>query len=143
MLVSIDRLYYMRPLAQHATPVPVDNSISFVLPFLPPSVNTLYRVDRTRGSIYKDRGVKKFIADAGWFLHAEREMDTPCRLDLLFTFGETSIKKSDLDNREKILIDCLQTYGLLKNDNLIYEKFCRKVPGDTDGVSGTLSIISL
>lgn len=112
----------------------------FSIDILPPSVNTLYKVGSRRGRgeyVYKNPDVRNFMEYAGYMLPRMREeIAVPVRLDVVFQFGETSIKRSDLDNRLKLICDALEAGGVIKNDNLIFEIRCSKKPGDNDNTSG-------
>lgn len=129
------------PLSRAAHSPDMKTLYDFSIDILPPSVNRLYKVGSRRGStyVYKDANIRNFMEYAGYMLpRPDAEITTPVRLDVVFSFHETSFDKSDLDNRLKLLCDALEARGVLKNDNLIYEIRCRKERSDTvDRTSGS------
>jgi len=88
----------------------------FVLPW-PPSVNTWTRCHRSRA--YKSKHWKIYSEGAGAVLGVAGEtITTPCRA--VYRLEPPTRRKYDLDNRAKIIGDCLQEWGILEDDHLIH-----------------------
>lgn len=87
--------------------------IRVVLPF-PPSVWEIYvgwGKSRRLSPVYA-----KWREDCGYFIRDRND-----RLDIPFSLSvalKRPNKRMDLDNRAKAILDVLQHYGVIKNDNL-------------------------
>jgi crossover junction endodeoxyribonuclease RusA len=85
----------------------------FLLPY-PPSGWDLYNgwgKERRLSSTYK-----KWRTDAGYFIKAPaKPIDRP--FSIAIALKRQNIRQ-DIDNRSKAILDCLQHYGVIKNDNL-------------------------
>jgi crossover junction endodeoxyribonuclease RusA len=85
----------------------------FHLPY-PPSGWDLYNgwgKERRLSSTYK-----KWRTDAGYFIKAPpKPIDKP--FSIAIALKRQNIRQ-DIDNRSKAVLDCLQHYGVIKNDNL-------------------------
>lgn len=59
---------------------------------------------------------KKWRADAGYFIKAPKQaISAPFSLHIAL---KRQNLRQDIDNRSKAVLDCLQHYGVIKNDNL-------------------------
>lgn len=87
--------------------------VKYLLPY-PPSTWELYRgwgKTRSLSSVYK-----KWRKDAGYFIKIpETPIDKPFSLAIAL---KRQNMRQDLDNRSKAILDCLQHYQVIKNDNL-------------------------
>ena len=86
----------------------------FHLPY-PPSVWSLYEGwgdKRHRSSNYK-----RWLNDAGWFIKPVPPKPIAVPFSLSIALRRQDIR-SDIDNRAKAVLDALQHYGVIKNDNL-------------------------
>lgn len=85
----------------------------FHLPY-PPSGWELYTgwgEKRRLSTIYK-----KWREDAGYFIRAPKvPISVPFSISIALCRQNL---RQDLDNRSKAILDCLQHYGVIKNDNL-------------------------
>lgn len=85
----------------------------FLLPY-PPSGWELYAgwgKERRLSSVYK-----KWRNDAGYFIKAPKEpLDKPFSISIAL---KRQNMRQDLDNRSKAILDCLQHYKVITNDNL-------------------------
>lgn len=116
----------------------------FKISELPPSINRIYKIGRSKyGSahIYKDPEAKCFEEIVLYSLPRAEQIINPCRLEIEFIAKENIVKKRDLDNMLKLLCDSIQSAGLLKNDNLIYEISCKKIAGDKNNTKGTFYLL--
>lgn len=85
----------------------------FILPY-PPSAWDLY--DGWGEKRRLSRSYKKWRQDAGYFI---KRPETPISVPFsLYVALKRQNLKQDLDNRSKALLDCLQHYGVISNDNL-------------------------
>lgn len=87
--------------------------IRISLPY-PPSGWDLYTgwaKTRRRSSSYE-----KWLTDAGYFIRAPKiPISVPFSISIALRRQNV---RQDLDNRSKAVLDCLQHYGVIKNDNL-------------------------
>ena len=69
---------------------------------------------------------RKWRDDAGWYIRGRNEppLSVPFALSIAL---KRPNKRQDLDNRSKAVLDCLQHYGVIKNDNL-----CERVTATWD-----------
>lgn len=84
------------------------------LPF-PPSVWEIYAgwgKTRHRSEVYN-----KWLRDAGYFIRCRNQEPVSVPFSASIALRRPS-KRSDLDNRAKAILDCLQHYRVIKNDNL-------------------------
>ena len=59
---------------------------------------------------------KKWRKDAGYFIKAPgKPIDVPFSISIAL---RRQNMRQDIDNRSKAVLDCLQHYGVIKNDNL-------------------------
>ncbi|MDW9415171.1 RusA family crossover junction endodeoxyribonuclease [Sinorhizobium meliloti] len=59
---------------------------------------------------------KKWRNDAGYFIKTPKQtIDQPFALHVAL---RRQNMRQDIDNRSKAILDCLQHYGIIKNDNL-------------------------
>ncbi|CCM77108.1 RusA family crossover junction endodeoxyribonuclease [Rhizobium mesoamericanum] len=88
-------------------------TMHFHLPY-PPSAWDLYEgwgINRRLSGPYK-----KWRNDAGYFIKAPKlPISAPFSLHIAL---KRQNKRQDLDNRSKAVLDCLQHYKVIKNDNL-------------------------
>lgn len=118
--------------------MPEENKYHFRLPFLPPSVNSLYRANFVKGRavIHKTNEVHQFERDARLLL---RRPPSPLPgwlgIKILFIVPQRFATK-DGDNLLKVLIDTLVDAGVIANDGHICRYEVEKRPGDTEGVTG-------
>lgn len=91
-----------------------------------PSKSNCYGVGKigNRCSMYKTKKLKDYEKLFGYqiqeFKHKskiELPVDSEFMATILVTYEN---KRSDLDNSLKIILDCLQSFGVIKNDNLCY-----------------------
>lgn len=58
----------------------------------------------------------KWRNDAGYFIrHKQPAISVPFSISIAL---KRPHKRQDIDNRSKAILDCLQHYGVIKNDNL-------------------------
>jgi crossover junction endodeoxyribonuclease RusA len=83
---------------------------------LPPSVNGLYRVFRGRTIVSKKcREYKRYIKGEIKRLELQNEQSTE-RLFVSIKLYAPNLRKYDVDNRVKVLMDALQASGLIVDD---------------------------
>ena len=91
----------------------MNSPIRLSLPF-PPSVWEIYEgwgKTRHRSKLYN-----KWLEDVGFFI---RKRGGPITSPFFIAIAlKRPTKRSDLDNRAKAVLDALQHYGVIKNDNL-------------------------
>lgn len=87
--------------------------MKYLLPY-PPSGWDLYQgwgKTRSLSSVYK-----KWRKDAGYFIKVpEKPISQPFSIAIAL---KRQNLRQDLDNRSKAILDCLQHYKVIKNDNL-------------------------
>ena len=89
--------------------------ININLPW-PPSVNSLYRINR-RSRIFKSKKAVDYTATVGWTLkRAGFEGFGMSRVEIDILACPPDRRKRDLDNIQKALLDSLQEAGLFKDD---------------------------
>lgn len=99
---------------------------AFVLDLpMPPSVNAIWRARRGQGGgkpqFYLDAKYKAWKLQCDGIYMATRpkvRLATPVKVDLHFDWHAVR-KHSDLDNRQKAVLDWLQRVGILENDNQV------------------------
>jgi len=81
---------------------------------MPPTVWEMYSGwGKTR---HLSASYAKWRQDAGWFIRGVREpLSVPFSIQIAL---KRPSKRSDLDNRAKCVLDLLQHYQVIKNDNL-------------------------
>jgi len=118
-------------------------SVSFKIPFLPPSFNSLYGVDSRFGRVkvfLKSEG-RQFKEKAKMFMPSSKIKFEKLRLEIGL-FGKwfcknKKPKRKDLQNLEKILIDAIaEKYGF--DDSLIFEKLTVKEESGSEAIKVTL-----
>lgn len=91
-----------------------------VLDFIPPPKSNRYLQGRN-GIRFLPARVKHAIDDTVYILSClkpEKPIDFPCSLEVIYYFKDR--RKRDLDNLNKTLQDCLQSAGIIKDDNLFF-----------------------
>ncbi len=91
------------------------------LPF-PPSTNRIWRISRSRVGAYLDPRYKawKRAADAEYFIHKREWKPVAGHFEITIVLDEkyTHRKRSDCDNRIKVILDWLQRVDLIEDDKL-------------------------
>lgn len=121
--------------------------VSFTIPFLPPSVNSLYGIQGgKRVRVFLKSEARQFKERAKLFM-PKKEIKTDCKLGLEFSvrgnwyFKNGNFKKLDLQNLEKILIDSIsEKYGF--DDCRVWWKKAEKEQFDDEGVRVVIYEIS-
>ena len=90
--------------------------MNIVLPYLPPSLNCLYRARGSR--IYKSARYTDFQKKVAADITADTTFKGNVHLDVVFHIKNKK-KCCDLDNYLKCLIDSLQDNGVIDNDKNI------------------------
>lgn len=93
-----------------------DDMQVFDIKAVPPSTNNLYR-NAGKGRVKTER-YKGWINAAGWdvALAKPKLMQCPVKISILINRPN---KRSDIDNRNKALIDLLVKHGVLIDDNQV------------------------
>ena len=82
----------------------------------PPSVNSLYRINR-RSRIFKSKKAVDYTATVGWTLKREGfEGFGTSRVEIDILACPPDRRRRDLDNIQKALLDSLQEAGLFQDD---------------------------
>lgn len=89
----------------------------FDIKAVPPSTNNLYFNARGKGRVKTER-YKGWLNAAGWdvALAKPKLMQCPVKITILINRPN---KRSDIDNRNKALIDLLVKHGVLIDDNQV------------------------
>lgn len=96
---------------------------------LPPTVNTMYRNSGSRR--YKRQEVQDWQEDiAGLMSELWHGKPYHRRAQVSIKFTTKDKRNWDIDNRIKVLLDCLQIAGVLLNDNQIDGLNVRRHRGD-------------
>lgn len=105
----------------------IDFSQKVVIHGLPPSKSNSYRVITIKGhaSLCKTQATKQY--EQSFFMqcglrNAQLNARFKLTIDVYF-----SSDRPDLDNSIKVVLDCLQTCGAIKNDRLCAEIHARKL----------------
>ena len=93
----------------------------FLIWSLPPTVNNLYGY--VRGSVYKKTEVRSWQSLTIKQMEQEWGQRPPItsRVKMKLELTSTTRRKWDLDNRIKVLQDCLERAGVIKNDGQIWK----------------------
>ena len=99
-------------------------SKTYVIPFLPPSVNSCYR--SFRGRVCKSKSYTDYINRFDEYLkHREITIITGMvKIEILFY--KKGARSYDLDNRLKSLIDSIKDI-LIEDDNMVVEINCKNL----------------
>ena len=99
-------------------------SKSYVIPFLPPSVNSCYR--SFRGRVCKSKSYTDYIQRFEEYLKGrDTEMiKGPVKVEI--AFYKKGARSYDLDNRLKSLIDSIKD-KLIEDDDMVVEMICKKI----------------
>lgn len=107
--------------------------LDIILPGLPPTVNHVYRTGRgiaryktAEGRRYQEQVVQ--VMDA--FRKNSELWDGPTSVKIVFT--SKNHLPWDVDNRIKVLQDCLAPAGVIKNDKQVVELYARRIWGAED-----------
>lgn len=99
-------------------------SFSYVIPFLPPSVNSCYR--SFKGRVCRSKSYNDYLNKFHEFLNARGSIEKiNGRVKVEITFYKKGARSYDLDNRLKSLIDSIKDV-LIEDDNMIVEINCKK-----------------
>lgn len=117
--------------------------IDFFLPVLPVSTNNLYGT--TRGGMrYKKPDVVAFERTAVLMLPKRVKMVEHCFLYVEFrACDRRTWSRRDTDNMLKLLQDCMQLAGMLKNDSLILHIEAKKILSDRESIKGYLESVDV
>jgi len=108
------------------------NLLNIKLPGLPPTVNHVYRTGRgvryktAEGRRYQEQVVQ--VMDV--FRKNNEPWDGPTSVEIYFT--SKNHHPWDVDNRIKVLQDCLAPAGVIKNDKQVVELYARRIWGAED-----------
>lgn len=111
--------------------------VRFSIPFIPPSINSLYGISTKRGrvSVFLKQEGRRFKDNAKMFMPKIEMPEAPVVLELRIVMSHSwickngNIKRFDIQNLEKILIDAIaERYGF--GDERIWKKECAKEVGD-------------
>lgn len=88
-----------------------------------PSKSNGYRIANNR--LFKSVELKSYEASFEWQIkkHLKESIDVPFQIWIEVYFQSN---RSDLDNAAKVILDCLQTSGVIKNDRLCQVLVMRK-----------------
>ena len=98
-------------------------STTYVIPFLPPSVNSCYR--SFRGRVCKSKSYTDYINRFDEYLKGKDIKLIKGRVKIEITFYKKGARSYDLDNRLKSLIDSIKDI-LIEDDNMVVEINCKK-----------------
>ncbi len=105
----------------------------------PPSVNHLYGHNKW-GGLYLKKEAKDWLTESMWILRkqeAYKTIDTPVRVEIEFYTWMIS----DLDNILKITLDFISKHAeIVKNDNLVFELYLKKIKVKRDEQKLVISI---
>jgi len=99
--------------------------LNFTIPFLPPSLNSIYKATHLKGGsirIYKSEEAKKFERNASFFLP---KLLLKEKVEIYLRFFISNPQKSDLDNLLKLTLDALQK-RVIENDSQVWSLTCHK-----------------
>ena len=106
---------------------------------LPPTVNHVYRTGKgiaryktAEGRRYQEQVVQ--VMDA--FRKNNEPWDGPASVEIFFTSKDH--RPWDVDNRIKVLQDCLAPAGVIVNDKQVVELYARRKWGDADSTHITV-----
>jgi Holliday junction resolvase RusA-like endonuclease len=87
---------------------------------MPPSVNSIWRINRFRNKPYLSERYKTWKRDSDNRYLANKKTWLPVKghFSARITLDEKRRRNSDADNRIKCLLDFLQRVGLIENDKL-------------------------
>lgn len=88
-----------------------------------PSKSNGYKIGN--GRLYKSAGLKLYEVMFEWQIkkHLKESIEVPFEIWINVYFQSN---RSDLDNAAKVILDCLQTSGVIKNDRLCVILVMRK-----------------
>jgi Holliday junction resolvase RusA-like endonuclease len=98
-------------------------SKTYVIPFLPPSVNSCYR--SFRGRVCKSKSYSDYIHRFDEYLK-DRDIQIikgPVKVEI--SFYKKGARSYDLDNRLKSLLDSIKD-KLIEDDDMVVEIICKK-----------------
>lgn len=98
-------------------------SASYVIPFLPPSVNSCYR--SFRGRVVKSKSYNDYIHRFDEYIKTKNIEIITGSVKVDVVFYKKGARSYDLDNRLKSLIDSIKDI-LIEDDNMIVEINCKK-----------------
>ena len=99
-------------------------SKSYVIPFLPPSVNSCYR--SFRGRVCKSKSYTDYIQRFEEYLKGRDTEIIKGPVKVEIAFYKKGARSYDLDNRLKSLIDSIKD-KLIEDDDMIVEILCKKI----------------
>ena len=93
----------------------------------PPSKSNSYKIITQNGHsrLGKTEATKKYEQD--FFMQCSLRKKGICKRFKLTLDVYFSSDRPDLDNAQKVILDCLQTCGAIKNDRLLSEIHARKL----------------
>jgi Holliday junction resolvase RusA-like endonuclease len=98
-------------------------SQTYVIPFLPPSVNSCYR--SFRGRVCKSKSYNDYIHRFDEYLK-DRDIEIiKGSVKIEIVFYKKGCRNYDLDNRLKSLLDSIKD-KLIEDDNMVVEINCKK-----------------
>lgn len=101
-------------------------SKTYVIPFLPPSVNSCYR--SFRGRVCKSKSYNDYIHRFDEYLKGKDIRIIKGSVKIEITFYKKGARNYDLDNRLKSLLDSIKDL-LIEDDNMVVEINCKKFNG--------------
>jgi len=106
--------------------------LSITLDGLPPTVNHAYRTGRNVR--YKTAEAKEFQRQAIFVMNVLRKNKSPYTgpVGVEICFTQRDHRPWDVDNRIKILQDCLAPAGVIKDDKQVVELYARREHGEED-----------
>lgn len=95
----------------------------------PPSVNTAFFGRKTKTPKYRE-----FLETAAWELKTQRFnlIEGPIAVEIVLHLK--NVKKSDIDNRLKVILDACTYAGLWEDDSQIYDLAVSKTKSEEDWV---------
>jgi Holliday junction resolvase RusA-like endonuclease len=84
---------------------------------MPPSVNSIWR-SAGRGRVYRSKRYKAWRTTAGWELKAQHPVPIAGWVRVTISLGLTK-RRSDADNRIKVLLDSLVEHRLIEDDSKV------------------------
>lgn len=97
--------------------------MTFFIPGTPPTVNTYWRRNRNRYFI-SEKGLN-YAKDFGYSC-PKQSFEGPVEVQIRWIRPDK--RRRDVDNISKVILDCLEKSGILKDDTQVYRLILDKTP---------------